>query len=96
MSDWMISKKRYYGLALPIWECADCAAWEVIGSREELKERAVAGWEAFDGHSPHKPFIDEVEIACASCGGRSRRDRRRREPVARRGDRELQHAALEH
>ncbi|MEZ0239901.1 MAG: class I tRNA ligase family protein, partial [Chloroflexota bacterium] len=73
MSDWMISKKRYYGLALPIWECADCAAWEVIGSRDELQGRAVAGWEAFDGHSPHKPFIDQVEIACSSCGGRSHR-----------------------
>ncbi|MBA3689370.1 MAG: isoleucine--tRNA ligase [Chloroflexi bacterium] len=73
MSDWMISKKRYYGLALPIWECVDCAAWEVIGSRDELKQRAVAGWEAFDGHSPHKPFIDQVEIACPSCGGRARR-----------------------
>ena len=73
MSDWMISKKRYYGLALPIWECLDCAAWEVIGSRDELEQRAVAGWEAFEGHSPHKPFIDMVEIACSSCGGRSRR-----------------------
>jgi isoleucyl-tRNA synthetase len=73
MSDWMISKKRYYGLALPIWECADCAAWEVIGSRDELRERAVAGWENFDGHSPHKPFIDGVEIACTACGGRARR-----------------------
>jgi isoleucyl-tRNA synthetase len=73
MSDWMISKKRYYGLALPIWECVECAAWEVIGSREELQQRAVAGWEAFDGHSPHKPFIDEVEIACSSCGGHARR-----------------------
>ncbi len=73
MSDWMISKKRYYGLALPIWECVDCAAWEVIGSRDELRGRAVAGWEAFEGHSPHKPFIDGVEIACTSCRGRSRR-----------------------
>ena len=73
MGDWMISKKRYYGLALPIWECAECSAWEVIGSLAELRERAVAGWEAFEGHSPHKPHIDAVEIACASCGGRSRR-----------------------
>src|SRR4029079_14504948 len=73
MSDWMISKKRYYGLALPIWECADCAAWEVIGSRDELEGRAVAGWDAFDGPLAHKPFIDQVEIACSSCGGRSRR-----------------------
>ena len=69
----MISKKRYYGLALPIWECADCDAWEVIGSRDELRERAVAGWDEFDGHSPHRPWIDAVEIACPSCGGRARR-----------------------
>ncbi|HET7686188.1 MAG TPA: isoleucine--tRNA ligase, partial [Candidatus Limnocylindria bacterium] len=73
MGDWMISKKRYYGLALPIWECGDCDAWEVIGSREELRERAVAGWEAFDGRSPHRPWIDAVEIACSACGGRARR-----------------------
>ena len=73
MGDWMISKKRYYGLALPIWECGDCDAWEVIGSRDELRERAVAGWEEFDGHTPHRPWIDAVEIACAACGGRARR-----------------------
>jgi isoleucyl-tRNA synthetase len=73
MGDWMISKKRYYGLALPIWECVECSGWEVIGSRDELQERALAGWEAFDGHSPHRPWIDEVEVACSSCGGRSRR-----------------------
>ncbi len=34
MGDWMISKKRYYGLALPIWVCDDCEAWEVIGGRD--------------------------------------------------------------
>ena len=73
MGDWMISKKRYYGLALPIWECADCEAWEVIGSKDELHERAVAGWEEFDGHSPHRPWVDAVEIACTSCGGPARR-----------------------
>ena len=73
MGDWMISKKRYYGLALPIWECSDCEAWEVIGSKDELRERAVAGWDEFDGHTPHRPWIDAVEIACTSCGGRARR-----------------------
>src|SRR5439155_16775509 len=73
MGDWMISKKRYYGLALPIWVCVQCEAWEVIGSRDELQERAVEGWEAFEGHTPHRPWIDAVEIACGSCGGRSRR-----------------------
>ena len=73
MDDWMISKKRYYGLALPIWECSDCAAFEVVGSRDELRERATAGWDEFEGHSPHRPWIDGVEIACTSCGGVARR-----------------------
>ncbi|MGZ6371961.1 MAG: isoleucine--tRNA ligase [Candidatus Limnocylindria bacterium] len=73
MSDWMISKKRYYGLALPIWACTECDAWEVLGSREELRQRAAAGWDRFDGHSPHRPWVDQVEIACQSCGGRARR-----------------------
>ncbi len=68
MDDWMISKKRYYGLALPIYDCESCGAFEIIGSETELRERAVEGWEIFDGHSPHKPFIDAVKIKCASCG----------------------------
>src|SRR5438270_7563068 len=68
MGDWMISKKRYWGLALPIYECAACGTFEVIGGDEELKARAVEGWEEFAGHTPHKPWIDAVKIACATCG----------------------------
>ncbi|MGW8319127.1 MAG: class I tRNA ligase family protein [Candidatus Promineifilaceae bacterium] len=75
MHDWMISKKRYYGLALPIWVCEspDCGHFHVVGSKEELQERAVEGWELFEGHSPHRPFIDAVKIACPECGGQARR-----------------------
>jgi isoleucyl-tRNA synthetase len=69
MHDWMISKKRYYGLALPIYECKDCNSFEVIGSEVELQERAVVGWQEFEGHSPHRPWVDAVKIACPSCGG---------------------------
>jgi isoleucyl-tRNA synthetase len=69
MSDWMISKKRYWGLALPIWECASCAAFEVIGGRDELGTRAVAGWKELEGHTPHRPYVDAVKIACSACGG---------------------------
>ncbi|HEX5014592.1 MAG TPA: class I tRNA ligase family protein [Candidatus Limnocylindrales bacterium] len=76
MHDWMISKKRYWGLALPIYDCAACGAIEVIGGRSELKERAIEGWDAFEGHTPHRPFVDAVKIACASCG----------EPVSRIAD----------
>jgi isoleucyl-tRNA synthetase len=73
MDDWMISKKRYWGLALPIWECSNCGHFDVIGSRKELQERAVAGWDLFEGHSPHRPFIDEIEIECSECDKRMKR-----------------------
>ncbi|OWK38651.1 isoleucine--tRNA ligase [Fimbriiglobus ruber] len=62
MGDWMISKKRYWGLALPIWVDEATGDFEVIGSFEELKARAVEGWEEFDGHSPHRPYLDKVKI----------------------------------
>jgi len=68
MGDWMISKKRYWGLALPIWECHRCGHFEVIGGKEELRARAVKGWEEFEGRSPHRPWIDAVKIRCAQCG----------------------------
>jgi isoleucyl-tRNA synthetase len=68
MHDWMISKKRYWGLALPIYDCAACGTVEVIGGREELRERAVSGWDEFEGHTPHRPYVDAVRIACPGCG----------------------------
>ena len=74
MHDWMISKKRYWGLALPIYDCAACGTVEVIGGRDELHERAVEGWDRFEGHTPHRPWVDEVKIACPSV---------RRSPVER-------------
>jgi isoleucyl-tRNA synthetase len=69
MHDWMISKKRYWGLALPIWVCEECDHFTVVGSKEELEERAVEGWDEFEGHTPHRPYIDAVKIACPHCGG---------------------------
>jgi isoleucyl-tRNA synthetase len=73
MHDWLISKKRYWGLALPIWECTKCGHFEVIGGKDELREKAVEGWEKFDGNSPHRPWVDEVKIKCEKCGGTSKR-----------------------
>jgi isoleucyl-tRNA synthetase len=67
MQDWLISKKRYWGLALPIYECPKCEDFEVIGSAEELKKRAVEGWDQFSGHSPHRPWVDNVKIKCPKC-----------------------------
>jgi len=68
MHDWLISKKnRYWGLALPIYECPQCRSFTILGSKEELKEKAVSGWDSFEGKSPHKPFIDDVTIRCQHC-----------------------------
>ncbi len=68
MHDWMISKKRYWGLALPIYDCAACGSFDVIGGRDELRRRAVSGWETLEGHTPHRPYVDAVSIACSNCG----------------------------
>jgi isoleucyl-tRNA synthetase len=73
MGDWMISKKRFWGLALPIWVCESCANFDVIGSHEELRTRAMEGWDKFEGHSPHRPWIDLLKVKCAKCGGTASR-----------------------
>ena len=67
MDDWMISKKRYYGLALPIFKCS-CGWFDIVGSETELQERAVEGWDEFEGNAPHRPWVDAVKIKCEDCG----------------------------
>ena len=61
MGDWMISKKRFWGLALPIWTFEDDSFY-VVGSREELEKLAVEGWDEFKDKTPHRPWIDKVKI----------------------------------
>ncbi len=65
MGDWLISRKRYYGLPLPIWEC-ECGRFEVIGSVAELKKKAVEGFSKLK--ELHRPWVDEVKIKCSKCG----------------------------
>ncbi|UCD03671.1 MAG: isoleucine--tRNA ligase [Candidatus Woesearchaeota archaeon] len=64
MGDWLISRKRYWGLPLPIWEC-DCGHVEVIGSKAELKKKAVEGFGQLK--ELHKPWVDKVKIKCPKC-----------------------------
>lgn len=73
MHDWLISKKRYWGLALPIYECQSCSSFQVIGSKDELCQKAISGWQEFEGHTPHRPYIDRVEINCDKCGQPTKR-----------------------
>ncbi|NNJ25729.1 class I tRNA ligase family protein [Alienimonas chondri] len=68
MRDWMVSKKRFWGLALPIWADPETGDFEVIGSLKELEERAVEGWDGFAGRTPHKPWIDGVKIKSSTTG----------------------------
>ena len=64
MGDWNISRKRYFGLPLPFYPCP-CGHLNVVGSREELEERATGGLEQLQ--ELHRPWIDEVKIRCESC-----------------------------
>jgi len=66
MGDWLISRKRYWGLPLPIWECS-CGNIEVIGDLKELKEKAVDKKKVGNLKEIHRPWIDEIKIKCPKC-----------------------------
>ncbi len=80
VQDWALSRNRYWGTPLPIWEC-ECGERVCIGSNAELKEKSPnydevlnrlkaagdKGWEK-DIVELHKPYIDEVEVTCPVCG----------------------------
>ncbi|MDD5133343.1 MAG: isoleucine--tRNA ligase [Candidatus Nanoarchaeia archaeon] len=67
MGDWLISRKRYWGLPLPIWECK-CGHIEVIGSLKELREKAIDKKIVDKLPEIHRPWIDEIKIKCKKCG----------------------------
>jgi isoleucyl-tRNA synthetase len=65
MGDWNISRRRFFGLPLPFYEC-ECGRLNVIGSRAELEEQAVSGLDQLE--ELHRPWIDGVRIRCEDCG----------------------------
>jgi len=67
MGDWNISRRRYYGLPLPLYPCS-CGHLNVIGSKAELEERALEGFDQLE--ELRRPWIDRVPIACEQCGER--------------------------
>ncbi len=71
IQDWAISRNRYWGTPLNIWECEGCGHQESIGSRKELAERS--GNPDAANVELHRPYIDEVTFVCPDCGKTMRR-----------------------
>ncbi len=67
--DWGLSRSRYWGTPLPIWECS-CGHKHVVGSIAELKEMGI---NCPDDIELHKPYVDEVKLRCPKCGGEMKR-----------------------
>ena len=70
VQDWGISRNRYWGTPLNIWEC-ECGHQHSVGSRQELFE--MSGNEAAKTVELHRPYIDEITITCPKCGGQMHR-----------------------
>jgi Isoleucyl-tRNA synthetase len=66
--DWTISRQRFWGIPIPIWECPDCGEIKVIGSLDELKAEALTDINVSDAELIHRPYVDEVEVKCDNCG----------------------------
>ena len=67
--DWGLSRTRYWGTPLPIWEC-ECGHRHVVGSIAELKEMGI---NCPDDIELHKPYVDNIKLRCEKCGGEMKR-----------------------
>ena len=71
VQDWAISRNRYWGTPLNIWECEDCGKQISIGSRQELFE--ASGDERAKTVELHRPYIDAITCTCPDCGKKMHR-----------------------
>ena len=71
IQDWAVSRNRYWGTPLNIWECPDCGEKLAVGSREELA--ALSGDESAKTVELHRPYVDRFTIPCPKCSGKMKR-----------------------
>lgn len=71
IQDWGVSRNRYWGTPLNIWECAECGHQESVGSREELEK--LSENPKAKTVELHRPYIDEITCKCPKCGGTMKR-----------------------
>ncbi len=72
MKDWALSRDRYWGTPLNIWECKQCGKETSIGSKKELKKMAVDPKKA-ERLELHRPWVDEIKLRCPQCAGQMER-----------------------
>ena len=63
--DWGLSRERYWGTPLPVWEC-ECGHIHVVGSKQELRE---LGENLPEHLELHRPYVDQITLKCEKCGG---------------------------
>ena len=66
IQDWGISRNRYWGTPLNVWQCEGCGKMECIGSRQELEEKS--GNPEAQTVELHRPYIDAITLTCPDCG----------------------------